>query len=57
MAATVTANKLNTIQKRDNYKCVLQRNTVPLKISCYCKRPPEIMKVPLKCMTANVPLK
>ena len=28
------------------------KETVPLKILDYCKWPPEIMTVPLKCMAA-----
>ena len=33
------------------------KETVLLKILDHCKRPPEIMTVPLKCMAASAPLK
>ena len=33
------------------------KETVPLKILDHCKWPPEIMMVPLKCMTASATLK
>ena len=36
---------------------LFQRNTVLLKILDHCRRPPEIMTVPLKCMAASAPLK
>ena len=40
--------------KTDDYKCLFQRKTVPLKILDHCKWPPEIMTVPLKCMAASL---
>ena len=57
MATTGIANYINTFEKRDDYKCLFQINTVLLKILDHCKRPPEIMTVPLKCMAASAPLK
>ena len=33
------------------------KETLLLKIPDHCKRPPEIMTVPLKCMDASAPLK
>ena len=44
-------------ENRDDYKCLFLRKTVPLKILIPCKWLPEIMAVPLKCMTAYVSLK
>ena len=38
-------------EKRDDYKCLFQRNTQ------HCKWRPETMTVPLKCMAASAPLK
>ena len=39
--------------KKDDCKCLFQRNTVPLKIVDHCKWPPEIMTVLLKYMAAS----
>ena len=39
---------LISFEKRDDCKCLFRRNTVPLKILGHCKRPPELMMVPLK---------
>ena len=57
MAATQIASKLNTFEKRNDYQCLFQRNTVPLDIIGHWKRPPEIMMVTLKCIAVNAPLK
>ena len=57
MAATGIANKLNTFKNRNQCKCLFKRNIVPLKVLDHCKWPPKIIMVPLKCMTASVPLK
>ena len=57
IAATGVADQPNTFEKRDDCKCLFQRNTVPLKILGHCKKFPEIMMVPLKCMAASAPLK
>ena len=57
MTATGIANQLNTFEKRDDCKCLFQRNTVPMEILDHCKWPPEIMTVPLKWMAASAPLK
>ena len=38
------------MKKRDDCKCLFRRNTVPLKILGHCKRPPELMMVPPKCI-------
>ena len=43
--------------KRDDCKCLFQRNTVLLKTVGHCKRPSEIMMVLHKCMAASSPLK
>ena len=56
-ATTGIANYINTFDKRDDYKYLFQINTVLLKILDHCKRPPEIMTVPLKCMAASALLK
>ena len=57
MAATGIANYLNTFGKRDDCKCLFQRNAEPLKILGDCKGTLVIMMVPLKLMTASAPLK
>ena len=57
MATTGIANYINTFEKRGDYKCLFQINIVHLKILDHCKRPPEIMTVPLKYMAASAPLK
>ena len=43
--------------KTDDYKWLFLKKTVPLKILGPCKWLPEIMAVPLKCMTACALLK
>ena len=43
--------------KTDDYECLFQRKTVPLKILGPCKLLPEIMAVPLKCKATFTPLK
>ena len=35
---------------------MFQRNTISLKVLGHCKRSPETMMVPLKCIAACVPL-
>ena len=49
-------NELNIFENRDDRKCLFQRNTA-LKIQDHCKRPPEIMTLPLKYMASSAPLK
>ena len=56
IAATGIANKLNIFEKRDDCKCLFHRNAVPLKKLEHCKWSPELITVPLKYMTAGVPL-
>ena len=57
MSATGMVNWLNTFEKRDDCKCLFQRNTISFKKLDHCKQPPGIMIVPLKYMTASAPLK
>ena len=57
MAATGFVNSNNTYEKRDDFKCLFKRNTVPLKILDHCKCPPELMMVILKCMAESALLK
>ena len=56
-AITGLANQLSTFEERDDQCCLFKKkDTVPLKILHHCNGPPEIMKVPLKCMAASAPL-
>ena len=48
---------LYIFENRDDYKCLFQRKTVPLKILGPCKWLPEIMAVALKCMATCAPSK
>ena len=54
-----TRGELPISSKTDDYKCLFQKKTVPLKIldHCKCKWHPEIITVPLKCMAASTALK
>ena len=52
MAATRTANQLNTFEKRDGYKCLFQRNTIPLRNTRSLQ-----VTVTRKCTAASTPLK
>ena len=57
MTATGMANELNILENRDDFKCLFQRNTVPLKILDRCKWPPEVITVSFKYMAASALLK